>query len=176
MHTEYGFIKFVGTFCELSFNIVKIRDRFRIIIFHCVGIEAYKFHTSGYERKVCIAEYLPECIFSGSQTIMVSDKSHIRHMKSVHDIPLPKKFIGKSEVTEVASMNYKVDVVSFVDSVYKVNGFVIPALRVTHGDKAYSRLSQAFGLDLLNIFRINVSFSFYVDVIWMIIYQVTSGN
>ena len=39
-----------------------------------------------------------------------------------------------------------------------------------------SRLSQAFGLDLLNIFRINVSFSFYVDVIWMIIYQVTSGN
>ena len=46
MHTEYGFITFVGTFCELSFNIVKIRDRFRIIIFHCVGIEAYKFHTS----------------------------------------------------------------------------------------------------------------------------------
>lgn len=65
MYIEYGFIKFVGMFCELFFNIVKIRDWFWIIIFYCVGIEVYKFYIFGYEWKVCIVEYLLECIFFG---------------------------------------------------------------------------------------------------------------
>ena len=59
---------------------------------------------------------------------MIPDKDDIRHLQSVHDVPLPKKFFGQPEVTHISSVNDEIDIISLIDLFYKVFCLIIPSL------------------------------------------------
>ena len=128
VHTNDRFFKLIPPVRYLIFHKGKVRYRFGVIILQSVGIQADKLHISCDEREVCGAEYSLVGFRSRSQTVMISDQSHIRHMKSVHDIPLPKKFLSQSEVTHIPSVDNEVNIISLIDCFYKIFRFVIPSL------------------------------------------------
>ena len=94
VHTNDSLFKLVQPARNLLFHKGKVRHRFRVVILQRIGVQADKFHITCDERKVGGTEYRLVCFCSRPQAIMVSDKGYIRHVKSVHDIPLPEKLFG----------------------------------------------------------------------------------
>ena len=130
------------------FYIVKVGDGLRVVVFECVGVEAYEMHKRGVEAEVVVAVYPVIDVFARAQAVVVAYDAHERPAETHQYLALPHKFFGEPEVRLVAKVNHKVNAVACIDVVYYLFGLVIPSLGVRDDGKAYLGLAPALLLYL----------------------------
>ena len=150
----------------------KVGYGFRVIKLQSVGVEAYKTHISGCKCKVFIAENSVEYLLACSQTVVISQQAYIGDAQAVQNIALFFKFHFHAEVGKVAAMYHEIHIITFVDSIYGIFRFIIPALCVADKDKRKLFLSVQVCFNGLYVFPVNVCISLYIQVVGMIFYHV----
>ena len=176
MHTADGFVELISAVLFLIGYECKVWDGARVVVFDGVRVQTDEFDPSGNKREVRFAENRPEGFFACTQTVVVTDEGNVRYFQSVQYVTLPEKLIGHSEVTQVSTMNDKIDIISLIQVIYKIYGFVIPALGVAHRNKTDSIFSQTVMLYLFDMVGVYIGFSIYPYIIRMIVYHVTAGQ
>lgn len=147
MHGDDGARDGGGDAVDVALNVVEVRDIVGIVVFEGIGVEADKMEKSGIETEIVRAVDFMIGVFAGAEAIMISDDAEKRHFETGHDVSLPNKLFGESEVGLVAGMNHEIDMSVSIDGVDKKLCFVVPALGVADLCKANGVL---MGTGILN--------------------------
>lgn len=176
VHGDHSSVELVGSGVHLVFDEVEVGDRARVVILDGIRVEADKLYPSGNECEVGVAEHRSESFLARSQAVVVADKYYVGHLEPIQDVTLPEEFVGHAEVAQVASMNYKVDVVPAVHIVYEVLCLVVPSLRVAHKGKTQGIFLLTLRFDEGDVFLIDARFAVYAHIIRVIVYQVAAAG
>ena len=59
---------------------------------------------------------------------MITNETNIRNFQLIHDITLPQELVCDTKITEISTMDDEINVISFIEVIDKILGFIIPTL------------------------------------------------
>ena len=148
---------------------VKVGNRFGIVIFKCVGIDANEFYIAGNESEVGRSEHGVVGVAPCSKAVVVSYQCHVWHVQLVEYVASPQEFFCVAIFTYVAIVYHEVNVVAIVDVFDKYAQFVIPTMTVADDCHFYLPFSFAGILYARDIGGVHVGCSGNVNIVGVVV-------
>lgn len=166
MHAHHGAVEIGGIGRTFRLHEVEVRHRARVIVLDGIGVEAYELHPSGYETEIRVSEDDLIRLVARSQTVVVAQQYHRRHLQFLQSVAGPFHLSGSPEVRDVAAMNHEIDaILSAVDIVHLGFQVVEPLVAIADYGKSDGILALHRLFNLSYILGIYVGFTVHPHIV-----------
>lgn len=126
VHADNGPVEERGVLCYLPFEEIKVGHRFGIIVFYGVCVDHKKLYPACNKRVIIVSEHLSEHLIARAEAVMIALHHDVRIAETLQFLPCPGVFLRRSEVSNVAQMNHKVDGIPPIYVIYLREEVLIP--------------------------------------------------